>query len=114
MTASYDVASNFCQAQARGSSRRRAPFSSLPFHADLQLGSRRYVSRSSDVQLGSRGRLSPSWCWLLWGQGLTLAHFRAQLEDLRETSLTLELNLSTFRTHQRLNLGHMRVIASLS
>jgi hypothetical protein len=28
-------------------------------------------------------------------QGLTLAHFRAQLEDLRDTSLKLELNLST-------------------
>ena len=31
-------------------------------------------------------------------QGLTLAHFRAQLEDLRDTSLTLELNLSTLDT----------------
>jgi hypothetical protein len=30
------------------------------------------------------------------GQGLTLAHFTAQLEDLRDTSLTLELNGSTF------------------
>jgi len=29
-------------------------------------------------------------------QGLTLAHFKAQLEDLRDTSLTLEPNLSTF------------------
>jgi len=40
-------------------------------------------------------------------QGLTLAHFRAQLEDLRDTSLTLELNLSTFGTHPPANLGHM-------
>jgi hypothetical protein len=38
-------------------------------------------------------------------QGLTLAHFRAQLEDLRDTSLTLELNLSTFGTHPPVNLG---------
>jgi len=40
-------------------------------------------------------------------QGLTLVHFSAQLEDLRDTSLTSELNLSTFRTHPRINLGHM-------
>ena len=36
------------------------------------------------------------------GQGLTLAHFRAQLEDLQDISLTLELNLSTFGTHPAL------------
>jgi hypothetical protein len=41
------------------------------------------------------------------GQGLTLAHFRAQLEDLRDTSLTSELNLSTFGTHPWVNLGHI-------
>jgi len=40
-------------------------------------------------------------------QGLTLAHFRAQLEDLRDTSLTLELKLSTSGTQPRLYLGHM-------
>jgi hypothetical protein len=40
-------------------------------------------------------------------QGLTLAHFRAQLEDLQDRSLTLELNLSTFRTHPEVNLGCM-------
>jgi len=40
-------------------------------------------------------------------KGLTLAHFRAQLEDLRDTSLTLELNLSTFGTHLLVNLGNM-------
>ena len=34
-------------------------------------------------------------------QGLTLALFRAQLEVLRDTSLTLELNLSTFGTRSR-------------
>ena len=38
-------------------------------------------------------------------QGLTPAHFTAQLEDLRDTSLTLELNLSTFATHRRDGLG---------
>jgi hypothetical protein len=42
-------------------------------------------------------------------QGLTLAHFRAQPEHLRDTSLTLELNLSTFGTHPRVNLDYMRV-----
>jgi hypothetical protein len=40
-------------------------------------------------------------------QGLTLAPFRAQLEDLRDTSLTLELNSSTCGTHSRINVGHM-------
>jgi hypothetical protein len=43
--------------------------------------------------------------WLTCGQGLTLAHFRAQLEDLRDTSLTLELNLSTSGTHPTVMLG---------
>ena len=38
-------------------------------------------------------------------QGLTLAHFRAQQEDLRDTSLTLELNLSTFAPHPPINSG---------
>jgi hypothetical protein len=40
-------------------------------------------------------------------QGLTLAHFRAQLEHYRDTSLTLELNFSTFGTHPRVRLGHV-------
>ena len=40
-------------------------------------------------------------------QGLTLAHFRAQLEDLRDTSLTLDLNLSSFGTHPRVNVGQL-------
>ena len=40
-------------------------------------------------------------------QGLTLAHFTAQLKDLRDSSLTLELNLSTLGTHPRVNLGQM-------
>ena len=43
-------------------------------------------------------------CGLACVQGLTLAHSRAQLEDLRERILTLELNWSTFRTHPRVNL----------
>jgi len=48
------------------------------------------------------------------GQGLTLAHFRAQLEDLRDTSLTLELNLSTFGTHPRVTLAYMEDKVCLS
>ena len=47
-------------------------------------------------------------------QGLTLAHFRAQLEDLGDTSLTLQLDLSTFGTHPRANLGHMGDKVSLN
>jgi len=35
------------------------------------------------------------------GHGPTFVHFSAQLEDLRDTSLTSELNLSTFGTHRR-------------
>jgi len=38
-------------------------------------------------------------------QGLTLARFRAQLEDIQDTSFTLELNLSTFGPHSRVSLG---------
>jgi len=48
------------------------------------------------------------------GQGLTLAHFRAQLKGLRDTTLTLELNLSTFRTHPRVTSGYMGDTVSLS
>jgi hypothetical protein len=48
------------------------------------------------------------------GKGLTLAHFRAQLEVLRDTSLTLELNLRSFGTHPRFNLDYMGDKASLS
>ena len=47
-------------------------------------------------------------------QGLTLVHFSAQLEALRDTSLTLELNLSTFETHPRVNLAYMGDKVSLS
>jgi hypothetical protein len=47
-------------------------------------------------------------------QGLTLAHFRAQLEDLQDTSLTLELILSPFGTHPRINLGRTGDNVSLS
>jgi len=38
-------------------------------------------------------------------QGLTLAHFRAQLEDLRDTSLAFSLNFSTLGTHLRVKWG---------
>ena len=37
-------------------------------------------------------------------QRLTLAHFRAQIENLRDTLLTLELNLITFGPHPQVNL----------
>jgi hypothetical protein len=47
-------------------------------------------------------------------QGLTLAHLRAQLEHPRDTSLTLELNLSIFGAHPRVNLGYMGDKVSLS
>jgi hypothetical protein len=47
-------------------------------------------------------------------QGLTLAHFRAQLEDLRDTSLTSELNLSTFGTHPLAHLGYVGDKVSLN
>jgi len=41
------------------------------------------------------------------GQGLTLVHYSAQLEDLRNTSLTVELNLRTPWTHPRVKLDDM-------
>ena len=44
-------------------------------------------------------------CAAASNQGLTLVHLRAQLEELRDTSLTLELNLSTFGTHPRVIWG---------
>jgi hypothetical protein len=47
-------------------------------------------------------------------QGLTLAQFKTQLEDLRDTSLTSELNLSTFGPHQRVNMGCVGDEVSLS
>jgi len=47
-------------------------------------------------------------------QGRTLVHFSAQLEDIRDTSLTLELNLGTFGTHPRVRLGYMGDNVSLS
>jgi len=48
------------------------------------------------------------------GQGLTLAHYRAQLEDLWHPSFTLEFNLTTFGTHRRVTLGYMGDKVSLS
>ena len=45
--------------------------------------------------LRQRARVAPR--VLPWHQGLTLAHFTAQLDDLQDTSLTVELNLKTFR-----------------
>jgi hypothetical protein len=48
------------------------------------------------------------------GQGLTLAHFTAQLEDLRDISHTLELILSISGTHPRVTLGCVGDEVSLS
>jgi len=47
-------------------------------------------------------------------QGLTLAHFTAQFEDLRGTSITFELNVSTFGTHPRVSWVYMGHYVSLS
>ena len=41
------------------------------------------------------------------GQGLTLAHFTAQLEAFGNALLTSELNLSTFGPHPQVNLGYV-------
>jgi hypothetical protein len=60
------------------------------------------------------GTASVMYCSFASRQGLTLAHFRAQFEDLRDTSLTLEHNLSTFGTHSPVNLGYMGDDVSLS
>jgi len=47
-------------------------------------------------------------------QGLTHVHCSAQLQDLRDTSLTSELNLSTFGIHPRVKLVHVGDKVSLS
>jgi hypothetical protein len=47
-------------------------------------------------------------------QGLTLSHFRAQLEDLQDASLASKLNLSTSGPHPRVDLGYMGNRVSLS
>jgi hypothetical protein len=54
-----------------------------------------YTVRATSVRSGGCPRVSFSKSECASAQGLTLAHFRAQVEDLRDTSLTLELNLST-------------------
>jgi len=46
--------------------------------------------------------------------GLTLAHCNVQLEDLRDTSLTLELHLSSFGPYSRFNSGYKEDKVSLS
>jgi hypothetical protein len=48
------------------------------------------------------------------GQGLTLTHFRAQLEDLRGTSLKLKLDLNTSGPHPHVNFGYIGNKVSLS
>jgi hypothetical protein len=66
----------------------------------------RPTSVMGKLSTGMRGRAAR--------QGLTLAHFKAQLDDIRDTTLTLELNLSTFGTHPRAPLGHVGDRVSLS
>jgi hypothetical protein len=60
------------------------------------------------------GTASVMYCSFASKPGLTLAKFTAQLEDLRDMSLKLELNLSTFGTHPRVNLGYVWVKVSFS
>ena len=63
---------------------------------------------------GATTRSTSSTCARTSRHGLTLVHFSAQLEDLRDTSLTLELNLSTFGAYPRINLGYVGDKVSLS
>ena len=48
------------------------------------------------------------------GRGLHLLTSGLNLRNFRNTSLTLELNLSTFGTHPRVNLGYMGDTVRLS
>jgi len=66
------------------------------------------VSSAAALSVAAASRSAAS------SQGLTLAHFRAQLEDLWDEPLTLELNLSTFGTHPRVDFGHLGDKISLS
>jgi len=71
------------------------------------------VGSSSIAVCTSTALVMPGWpvrpfpCSLASLQGLTLAPFKAQIEDLRDSSLKSELDLSTFGTHPRDNLGHI-------
>ena len=87
----------------------------------LAISARPYLAGSLQRGIGAkpaRAKAEPVLDWTATsapaGQGLTLAHFRAQLEDLRDTSLTLELNLSTLGPHPRVTLGYMGDNLSLS
>jgi hypothetical protein len=76
-------------------------------------------SRRAARRRGARGACCRAARWgapRRWSprQGLTLFHFRAQLEDLRDTSLKLQINPSTFGTHPRVDLNHMGDKVSLS
>ena len=68
---------------------------------------RRMVLTRSDTARLAEGHAAVS-------QGLTLAHVKAQLEDRRDTSLTLELNLCTFGPHPRISLSCVGDKVSLS
>ena len=51
---------------------------------------------SRSLEAGSCGAAASALRNAAAAQGVTLAHVIAQHEDLRDTSLTLELNFSTF------------------
>jgi len=84
-------------------------FQLAPLHQGRHLAGGPHQELRTGASAWGRGAAGPP-----HGQGLTLAHSRAQLEDLRGTSLTLEINLSTFGPHPRVTLGHMEDIVSLS
>ena len=83
-------------------------------NAPHQTPKRKRPAAGPKVDLANLDMLQACFEWELARQGLTLAHFRAQLQALRDTSLTLELNLSTLGTHPRVNLGYMGDKVSLS
>ena len=70
------------------------------------------VSRRSTRHSAAASSSVPAACTS--PQGHTLAHSSAQLQDLQDTSLTFELNLSTIGPHPWVNLDCMTDKVSLS
>jgi hypothetical protein len=65
----------------------------------------------------SRPLISPKctrWGWVPGRRGLHSPTSELNLKDLQDTSLAVQLNLSTFGTHPRINLGHAGDKASFS
>ena len=83
--------------------RKRQPSNNFPARYSASLAS---ISRATPAEAAPSTRRALATAAAA-SQGLTLTHFRAQLDHLRDTSLTLELNLSTFGTHSRVKLGYM-------